>query len=106
MRKGFNSLLASGPHLVINQLVLMKKAIVIIFSLLIVGSLFAEQKASEHLTAANARSIHQLCQPLEAENQWRSIPWHSNIWQAREQAAKEGKPVYLWEMDGHPLGCV
>ncbi len=26
--------------------------------------------------------------------------------QARKVAAKEGKPILLWEMDGHPLGCV
>lgn len=37
---------------------------------------------------------------------WQQIPWSSSLWDARKQAAREGKPILLWEMDGHPLGCV
>ena len=37
---------------------------------------------------------------------WQQIPWRSNLWEARQQAARAGKPILLWEMDGHPLGCV
>jgi hypothetical protein len=29
----------------------------------------------------------------------------SSLWEARRKAAAEGKPILLWEMDGHPLGC-
>ena len=25
--------------------------------------------------------------------------------QVRQLAARQGKPILLWEMDGHPLGC-
>ena len=25
--------------------------------------------------------------------------------EARRLAAQKGKPILLWEMDGHPLGC-
>ena len=44
--------------------------------------------------------------PSEAELAWQKIDWKTDLWEAREEAAKSGKPIYLWEMDGHPLGCV
>jgi hypothetical protein len=44
--------------------------------------------------------------PQSGEDKWAEIPWLSSLWQARKQAAAEGKPILLWEMDGHPLGCV
>lgn len=44
--------------------------------------------------------------PSEEEAAWLEIDWKTNLWEAREEAARTGKPIYLWEMDGHPLGCV
>ena len=43
--------------------------------------------------------------PVTGEDPFASIPWQTSLWEAREKAAKEGKPILLWEMDGHPLGC-
>jgi hypothetical protein len=43
--------------------------------------------------------------PCAGEDEFDKIPWLVSIWDAREKAAKEGKPILLWEMDGHPLGC-
>ena len=37
---------------------------------------------------------------------WRSIPWRLSVLEARAIALKEDKPVFIWAMDGHPLGCV
>ena len=37
---------------------------------------------------------------------WTEIPWGTDITAARSKAAREGKPLFLWIMDGHPLGCV
>ena len=44
-------------------------------------------------------------QPTDTENSWLKINWRTNLWEARKEAAKSKKPIYLWEMDGHPLGC-
>jgi hypothetical protein len=30
----------------------------------------------------------------------------TDLWEARRRAAAEGKPMLVWEMDGHPLACV
>ncbi len=49
--------------------------------------------------------LHALIKPKPAEEKWTEIPWMTGLWQARQRAAAEGKPILLWEMDGHPLGC-
>ena len=49
--------------------------------------------------------LHVLIKPQAGEDKWAAIPWLTSLWQARRQAAAEGKPILLWEMDGHPLGC-
>ena len=36
---------------------------------------------------------------------WETIPWRSDLLAAREEAVKSGKPLFLWAMNGHPLGC-
>ena len=46
-----------------------------------------------------------LIKPQSAEEKWAEIPWMSSLWEARRKAAEQGKPILLWEMDGHPLGC-
>jgi hypothetical protein len=43
--------------------------------------------------------------PAPDEDPWAAIPWQTDLWRARQVAAREGKPILLWEMDGHPLGC-
>ena len=50
--------------------------------------------------------LHALIKPAAAEEKWTQIPWLVSLWEARQRAAAVGKPILLWEMDGHPLGCV
>jgi hypothetical protein len=47
--------------------------------------------------------LQELHSPREA---WQSIPWRLSLLEAREQAAKEKKPIYMLARAGHPLGCV
>jgi hypothetical protein len=49
--------------------------------------------------------LHSLIKPKASEETWIRIPWMTGLWEARQRAAAEGKPILLWEMDGHPLGC-
>jgi hypothetical protein len=32
------------------------------------------------------------------------IRWMTDLWAARQKAAREGKPLLVWVGDGHPLG--
>ncbi len=36
---------------------------------------------------------------------WRLIPWRIDLLAAQREAAAQHKPLFLWAMDGHPLGC-
>ena len=56
------------------------------------------------LTDANFPTIYDALQPPRVEP-WKSIPWHISIVEASRQAEKEGKPIFMWQADGWPLGC-
>ncbi len=59
----------------------------------------------EAQVVAQFERLHGLIKPKLQEQKWTQIPWLTSLWEARKQAAEEGKPILLWEMDGHPLGC-
>ncbi|MFO0851893.1 MAG: hypothetical protein U0871_25505 [Gemmataceae bacterium] len=54
---------------------------------------------------AEFAALLKTIRPAAGEDVFATIPWQTSLWAAREKAAKEGKPILLWEMDGHPLGC-
>lgn len=37
---------------------------------------------------------------------WREIPWVPGLWQGIEASQAKNKPIFLWAMNGDPLGCV
>jgi hypothetical protein len=57
------------------------------------------------LTDADYTSVLKTVRPAEGEDLYAKVPWLTSLWEARKKAAAEGKPILLWEMDGHPLGC-
>jgi hypothetical protein len=69
------------------------------------GFLISNARAAEPIKPADFADLHKLIQPTAEESVWLSVNWSTDLWQAREKAATEGKPILLWEMDGHPLGC-
>ncbi|MEO0479679.1 MAG: hypothetical protein AAF196_09385 [Planctomycetota bacterium] len=36
---------------------------------------------------------------------WRSIAWRIDLLAAQREASEANKPLFIWAMDGHPLGC-
>lgn len=59
-----------------------------------------QENAGKHLSIAEIDELHQLIKPHAGESRWMEIEWHPNIWEARQQAAKEGKPLFLWAGSG------
>jgi hypothetical protein len=57
------------------------------------------------MTDAEFAKLLAAVRPCAGEDEFDKVPWLTSIWDAREKAAKAGKPILLWEMDGHPLGC-
>ena len=43
--------------------------------------------------------------PRSSEERWLQVPWRTDFAAARAEANRSGKPLFLWMMDGHPLGC-
>ena len=61
--------------------------------------------AIEPVPEAQVAQVTALIRPAAGEEKWAAIPWQTSLWEARTRAAREGKPILLWEMDGNPLGC-
>ncbi len=40
------------------------------------------------------------------EERWTAIPWETDLWVARRRAEEANKPIFMWAMNGNPLGCV
>ena len=43
--------------------------------------------------------------PQESDAAWQRIDWLPSYREGLETAAKAQKPILLWVMNGHPLGC-
>ena len=77
-----------------------------LISALVCCNLFACGFAAEPISGEKFDQFMTLIQPQKSEGKWTAIPWMLDLWAARKKAAELGKPILLWEMDGHPLGCV
>jgi hypothetical protein len=60
---------------------------------------------SGELTEARAGELHELLTP-DPDAVWRTIPWMTSVLEAQREALEKGRPIFIWAMDGHPLGCV
>jgi hypothetical protein len=48
--------------------------------------------------------LHKLIKPQPGEWKFSEIPWVASVGEARQKAAREGKPLFIWYMVGEPLG--
>lgn len=55
------------------------------------------------ITPEEFQTLHRQLQP--SDQAWKSIPWQISLLAARQKAADRQKPMFIWAMDGHPLGC-
>ncbi|MBL6720674.1 MAG: hypothetical protein ISQ08_04615 [Planctomycetes bacterium] len=51
-----------------------------------------------------SRLVDWLTPPVE-ELEWLEIGWAPTLEEGVRRAALEGRPLLLWAMNGHPLGC-
>ena len=42
---------------------------------------------------------------LPVDEAWKTVPWEVDLLKARRMAGEVNKPIFIWAMDGHPLGC-
>lgn len=57
------------------------------------------------LTPDRFDQLHKMIRVQPQEQRFWQIPWKLTISEAREQAAKEGKPIFVWAgAGGAPIG--
>jgi hypothetical protein len=55
------------------------------------------------LSETEFKKLHAELVPPAAP--WRSIPWETSMIEAQNKSVQQGKLIFIWSMDGHPLGC-
>lgn len=40
-----------------------------------------------------------------SDEAWRTVPWKIELLAAQREAAQRQMPIFIWAMDGNPLGC-
>lgn len=61
--------------------------------------------AAEELTRETFDAWRDYIGPKDEELRWKDIPWRPSLWQAVIDAQHDRKPILLWVMNGHPMGC-
>lgn len=58
------------------------------------------------LVPEGLEKLQRLIKPGAGEARWAEVAWmpSGDIWGARQRAAAQGKPLFLWYMAGEPLG--
>ncbi|MEX0704760.1 MAG: hypothetical protein WD069_21865 [Planctomycetales bacterium] len=64
------------------------------------GQGVAEVRERGRLSAAETEKLHQFLRPQPGESRWMELDWYPNVWEARQKAAAEGKPLFLWAGSG------
>jgi hypothetical protein len=73
---------------------------------LVLGVSRSTAPAVEPIPPEQFERLLTIIKPAPTEDRWAQIPWMTDLWEARQRAAAQGKPLLVWEMDGHPLACV
>jgi hypothetical protein len=62
---------------------------------------------SKPLASEQFEQLHRMLKPQPGESRWMEIDWYSSVWEARQKAAAEGKPIFLLAGSGGapPAGC-
>jgi len=52
--------------------------------------------------AKDFATIHAL---LCKKEKWETVDWRTDFREVHAASIKEGKPIFIWAMDGQTLGC-
>jgi hypothetical protein len=65
-----------------------------------------EQQDPGKLTETSFAKWRDIILPTREESAWLRIGWRDQFRTALRDAGRLDKPILLWAMNGHPLGCV
>jgi hypothetical protein len=67
--------------------------------------LVASPALAQELTPATYERWRDYLLPPAQDEVWLEIGWRMTLWDGLREAQAEHKPLLLWAMNGHPLGC-
>jgi hypothetical protein len=71
---------------------------------LLSGGVLAAEK-SKPLTPESFTRLHEMIKPQQGESRFLEVPWVLGLWEGRQLAAKQGKPMLVWAGGwGVPIG--
>ena len=71
----------------------------------VVASLVPQQEQLD-LTPKNLDAVLERILPEDPELRWKNVNWRVSLAEGIVDAKAAEKPILLWAMNGHPLGCV
>ena len=73
----------------------------------VVGATPLPAEEAKPLSTEQLEKLHRILKPQRGESRWMEIDWYPNVWEARQKAAAEGKPIFLMAGSGGapPAGC-
>lgn len=69
------------------------------------GTMQVLQTDDSELKWENMDHYRKLILPDPSELEWKKIQWESQLAVAVQRASQEERPILIWAMNGHPLGC-
>jgi hypothetical protein len=68
-------------------------------SLLVCGAR-AGVPGADPIPADEFARLHRLIQPQAGESRWATIPWLTDLREARRRSAAEDRPLFVWRAGG------
>ncbi len=82
----------------------MNKSIFVLIAVLIAQSVVDNSaRGQEKNEPPVTEQCQSVCQDKDAA--WRTVAWETDLLEAQKLAVEQEKPLFVWAMDGHPLGC-
>ena len=88
-----------------TKLTILGLALMFLSSVLIGKNAYGQSEAKQKLNNENYQAWQKHIVPTEQELAWTKIAWLPDLKSGIEAASKNGKPILLWTMNGHPFGC-
>ncbi len=61
---------------------------------------------SKGLSTKQFEQLTNFIRPSNTEDKWRQTDWIPSIRGGRKMGVAKNKPLFIWAMNGDPLGCV
>jgi hypothetical protein len=81
------------------------QALVVSIAVIALGAEVVRAQTPAPIQAEQFNKLHKMIKPQPGELRFQEIPWLLSVWEARQKAAAEGKPILVWAgAGGAPVG--